>query len=264
MNIRRGVVTQPDNPVSTYYQTASDLGLEYVEVMLDGPTDRHWLATDAEELISEYNSLGLVVHLPFEGIDLGSPVDGIRESVVTELHKCHAAAEAAGASKSVLHPNVLAWEKAYDTDVLIARVVEAVRMLRKRAESDGLDITITVENIYNSAVKLCEFETFLDQTGVAMTFDTGHARIEGYDQQAMEEFIINHASEITHFHLNDTRRPADEHLPVGAGSIDFVGLFEALPRDWAGSASLEVTTPNMDYIEHSTQHLETVLSQVDG
>ena len=263
MDVHRGVVTQPDNPVDAYYRTAAELGLDYVEVMLDGPTDRHWLTTDGADLLDSYDDLDLVVHLPFEGFDLGSPVDGIRDAVVEELHACHTAAAEAGADKSVLHPNALAWQKAHGAEALVDRVIESIRLLREYADRDGLDITITVENIYNAAVELDDFERLLEETGAAMTFDTGHARIEGYDQQAMAEFVAAHTDHISHFHLNDTRGPTDEHLPVGAGSIDFARLFAALPQSWTGSASLEVTTPSMEYIEYSAHQLDRILSDGD-
>ncbi|GAB3412174.1 hypothetical protein GCM10027435_04530 [Haloparvum alkalitolerans] len=260
MNVERGVVTQPDNDVAGYFEVADAVGLDYVEVMLDGATDREWLSGEGRELLERYDDLGLAVHLPFEGLDLGSPFDGVREAVVAELHACHRAADRAGADTAVLHPTALAWERAHGGARLAARVERSIEELDARAAEAGLDATLSVENVYDALVATDDVPGLLAGTDASMTFDTGHARIDGHDDAEMARFLAAHADRVSHLHLNDTRTAADEHLPLGAGSIDFARLFSALPDGWTGSASVEVTTPNMAYVERSARHLDELLA----
>jgi sugar phosphate isomerase/epimerase len=92
-----------------------------------------------------------------------------------------------------------------------------------------------------------------------MTLDTGHARVSGLDSAEIASFVGEHADRISHFHLNDTRGPSDEHLPFGAGTIDFEVIFDALPDDWEGTMSLEVFTLDFDYIGASKERLDALL-----
>lgn len=261
MDIDRGVVTQPDTDVGEFFQVASAANLEYVEVMLDGLTDREWLTTAAMDgVLDTHDDIGVSVHLPFMGLDLGAPSDGVRAAVVEELHACHKAADEAGAREAVLHPNALAWPRAYDDSYLLERVTTSIQELNEQAQSAGLTTPLSVENIYDSPIGFDNVLSILDATDTTLTFDTGHARIEGMDMADMCEVVADNASRLSTIHLNDTRRPTDEHLPVGAGTIDFAALFDALPADWSGNVSLEVTTPNMAYIEHSANHIDTILA----
>ncbi|WP_152040245.1 sugar phosphate isomerase/epimerase family protein [Salinigranum salinum] len=262
MSIDRGVVTQPEVSFEQYLRTARSADLDFVEILLDGPTDRDWLERVVRGEVSvDVDGLSLVVHLPFEGLDLSAPSEEVRSAVVSELHRCHAVADAAGAETVVVHPTSLAWRKAHDTAFLRERVVTSLTDLAGAATDAGLDAALTVENVPGGVVPTSDFPDLLAETALSMTFDTGHARIDGFDDRELSEFCATHADRIAHVHLNDTRRPADEHLPVGSGTIDFVGLFDALPAGWDGTASLEVNTPNMAYIEHSASYLDRVLAE---
>ena len=92
-----------------------------------------------------------------------------------------------------------------------------------------------------------------------MTLDTGHARMNGMDSGAMAEFLDTHGDRVGHLHLNDSRLPKDEHLPFGAGTIDFERVFEPLRDGWTGTFSLEVFTDDWGYLETSVDRLDELL-----
>ncbi|WP_254535992.1 sugar phosphate isomerase/epimerase family protein [Halomarina litorea] len=74
----------------------------------------------------------------------------------------------------------------------------------------------------------------------------------------MANFAAAHGERISHFHLNDTRRARDEHLPFGSGTIDFAAIFDAL-GDWTGTLSLEVFTLDFEYVATSKERLDALL-----
>jgi sugar phosphate isomerase/epimerase len=141
-------------------------------------------------------------------------------------------------------------------------VWESLRRLHDHAAPDGIELC--AENLFGSPHTVADMPDLLAETPVSMTLDTGHARVSGYDASDTAAFVRDHADRIGHVHLNDTRRAADEHLPFGAGTIDFGEILGAFPADWAGTLSLEVFTESPSYLLESERRLDALLAEVGG
>ncbi|MFB9804192.1 sugar phosphate isomerase/epimerase family protein [Haladaptatus pallidirubidus] len=166
-------------------------------------------------------------------------------------------ASAFGATKGVLHASSSAWKPAWDAEIIGSNVVRSVREIDEFADELGFEIC--VENIPDGWFTIHDFDRIFEETDASMTLDTGHARIDGLDSGGTASFVGRHGDRISHFHLNDTRRAKDEHLPFGSGTIDFREIFAALPDGWNGTLSLEVFTLDYGYIETSKAYLDTLL-----
>lgn len=263
MDVRTGFVTQLGMDHEAALDAAADCGFDFVELMLDGAGERRRLAGDDGVDVDDFRDLlaardlDLLVHLPFGGIDLGSPFEHVREGSVRELTATLDTAAALGAEKAVVHPTTNAWGPAWDGDDLRANVVESVLELDEHAHSQGVELC--AENIPRSVFRTHEFSTLLDETDVSMTLDTGHARMDGRDSAGIAAFADRFAHRISHLHLNDTRQAKDEHLPFGAGDIDFAAIFDALGDGWDGTLSLEVFTHDYGYLDVSKRRLDELL-----
>lgn len=262
-HVRTGFVTQQGMDLGEAIAAAGHYGFDFVELMMDGPGARSRL--DPDELRNAVDEtrrqsdrdLDLLVHLPFGGFDLGSPHEGIRKGTVQELKAHIDLAAAIGAEKAVVHPDSHVWNAAWDRSVVRDRVIESVLTLD--AFADELGVELCAENVPYSAFRTHEFDRLLSETEVSMTLDTGHARMDGRDSGGIASFVADHADRISHVHLNDTRGSTDEHLPFGAGTIDFERIFRAFPADWDGTLSLEVYTLNYDYVGTSKERLDELL-----
>lgn len=259
MDVRTGFVTQLGMDHEAALAAAADSGFDFVELMMDGAGERRRI----DERIGEFRGLldtrglDLLVHLPFGGIDLGSPFEHVREGSVHEVVAALDTAAALGAEKAVVHPTTNAWGPAWDDDDLRANVVDSVLELDEHAHAQGIELC--AENIPRSVFRTHEFSTLLDETDVSMTLDTGHARMDGRDSAGIASFADSFAHRISHVHLNDTRQPRDEHLPFGAGNIDFSAIFDALGDGWKGTLSLEVFTHDYGYLDVSKRRLDELL-----
>lgn len=259
MDARTGFVTQLGMDPITAIERAGEYGFEYVEVMMDGPTERHRFAELREAILETLrtNHLDLCVHLPFGGIDVASPFEHVREGSVRELEAAIRTALECDAEKGVLHVQTGAWAPAWEHEDLQPLLFESIRELDAFGRERGFEIC--VENVPRGVFTLETFPALFDATEASMTFDTGHARIDGYDTERMVAFTAEHADRISHVHCNDTRQARDEHLPFGSGTIDFERLFDALGDDWVGTLSLEVFTRDFEYIETSKARLDALL-----
>lgn len=264
MNVDIGFVTQLGMGLPDAVAIAADHGYDYVEVMLDGAGARDRLAPRRDELRTALSDRGVdcTVHLPFGSIDPGSPFDAVRSGAVAELEAHLDLASALGATKATVHPTTDAWAPAHDDETVGDAIVESVRHLDGYAADR--DVELVAENIPKGRFDTNGIDELLDRTAVSMCLDTGHARVDGRDDGGIAALIDAHADRISHFHLNDVRGPSDEHLPIGAGFVDFERLFRALPDDWTGTLSAEVFTHDAGYLGHSLDRIEESLSAAEA
>lgn len=257
-DIRRGVVTQMGmDPVEAFHH-AGDIGLDFVEIMMDGDGHRDALADRADTLTAAADEHGLdrVVHLPFT-VDIGTPHGHVRRGSIAEIEACIETAAALGVEKAVLHASSEAWDAAWDGDRIRELILDGVRTLDEAGRDRGIEIC--VENIPGGFFTVHDFDRLFDETDAAMTLDTGHARIDGMESLEIAEFVAEHRDRISHVHLNDTRVAEDGHVPFGSGTLDFDAILDPLRSGWQGTLSLEVFTFDWEYIEMSAERLDRLL-----
>jgi sugar phosphate isomerase/epimerase len=256
MGIRRGFVTQVGMEYEEAFGRADEFGLDFVELMLDGDHERTRLDSEAVRESADENDIDLAVHLPFK-LDIASPFEHVREGALRELLAAIETAADCGAEKGVVHASTSAWSPAWEHADLHEHLLDSVRELDTFA--DEHDFEVCVENVPGDFFPSESFPRLFDETGANMTFDTGHARMNGMDSDEMADFLDTHGERVSHLHLNDTRRPADEHLPFGAGTLDFETILAPLRQGWTGTLSIETFTLDWNYIETSVERLDALL-----
>ncbi|MDI6719305.1 MAG: sugar phosphate isomerase/epimerase family protein [Methanomicrobiales archaeon] len=211
--------------ISTYCLHESPLPLaldtlagitEYVEIMDEG---YHFL--DSSELLEKY-SLHYAIHAPSRGVNIASLLEPIRKASLEVIVQCFRIAADVSASV-VVHPGYFAWREERDR--------AAVQLKRSLAELDAaagdLSIRYFVENMGNWDYFFLRTPEELELLGGAgFALDVGHAHLNG----CLPAFL---AFPIQHFHLHDNNGREDQHLPVGAGSIDFRTVMDAVRRNSA-------------------------------
>ncbi|WP_435077687.1 sugar phosphate isomerase/epimerase family protein [Halococcus sp. AFM35] len=256
MGIRRGFVTQVGMGYEEAFGHAGEFDLDFVELMMDGAHERSRLDAEAVRESAAENDIDLAVHLPF-ALDIASPFEHVREGALRELLAAIETAADCGAEKGVVHASTSAWSPAWEHADLHDHLIDSVRELDEFA--DEHDFEICVENVPGDFFPSESFPRLFDETGANMTFDTGHARMNGMDSKEMTDFLATHGERVSHLHLNDTRRPADEHLPFGAGTLDFGAVLEPVQQNWTGTLSIETFTLDWGYIETSVERLDALL-----
>lgn len=258
-DVRRGFSSLGRYPLEVALERGGEYGFDFVELTMND-YGAEQLTSDADairELAAEHG-LDLLVHLPHGSDDdmVGSSDESVREESVAKMEASIRAAGAVGAEKAVIHVDTndaLHLLESGDIDELVGTVAD----LDAFARDHGVELC--VENMLGRRPTPRDLAPFAERAGVALTVDTGHARSVGYDDGDIASFVGAHAGSVSHFHLNDTRGTADEHLPFGAGAVDFERIFAALPGGWSGTLTLEITTPEYGYIEFSLEQLDALL-----
>jgi len=226
--------------------------------MLEGPGERRRLAERTDEITDALpSSMGLVTHLPFGGVDIGAPLEHVREGSLRELKAGVDLTADLGGTKAVFHADTSVRPEIWGRETVRSNVYEAVDDLHEYGRDQS--VVVLPENVPGPFVSVASFPRLFDRTTASMTLDTGHARVSGFDDDDMAAFVADHGDRIAHVHLNDTRGPRDEHLPVGMGTIDFDAVLGALPDGWAGTLTVEALTADFEYVETGVRRVRSFL-----
>lgn len=259
-SVRTGYVTQTHTGAVSWEDAiwdAADIGFDFVELYMDGATERSALDPGAVESALDEAGLDLLVHLPFVDVEIGSPRAPVREGSVGEQRACIDVAAEMGAEKAVLHAGTSARPPEWELDQIAPRLLESVRELDEFAGERGVEIC--VENLPGVPLTIHHFDRVFEETDAAMTLDTGHARVDGFDAEEMAEFLEAHADRVSHVHINDAREASDEHVPTGSGTLDFETALGPVGEGWTGTLSVEVYTFDSEYLALSKEKLDAVL-----
>lgn len=202
-----------DIPLEDALERLSPL-TDMVEVMADG---LHFLEC-ADPLFSYDFSYS--IHAPARSVNIASRLEPIRKGCVEVLVQCFGVAAEVGAPV-VIHPGYAAWTQ--DRPAAIKAYLASVSELNAAAED--LSVTFFIENMpdWPHFFLHCPDELDLLQ-GNGLALDVGHAHICG----CLEAFLGCPAA---HYHLHDNDGINDSHLAVGAGTIDFGPVMDAVLRD---------------------------------
>lgn len=259
MRPRIGVAAQVGMDDTALIAAARDVDVDFVELMLEGPGERRRLAERSEPLQDALSpSMGLVVHLPFGGVEIGAPLEHVRAGSLRELEACLDVAAALGAEKAVVHADSTVRPEHWDHETVRANVGEALDQLARYGADRSVEVC--AENVPGPIVPFEQFPTVIERSGVAATLDTGHARASGLDDTEIVTFVEAHGAAISHVHLNDTRGDGDEHLPVGMGTVDFEAILGAFPDGWAGTLTVEALTGDFGYVALGVDRLRALLA----
>ncbi|MCF8025469.1 MAG: sugar phosphate isomerase/epimerase [Desulfobacteraceae bacterium] len=263
--MRYGVMNSPLNSLLQEVEALGKLGFDYIEVTMDAPYAHHSVIKEHKaEFCQVLNRFGmdLVCHLP-TFVSTADLTDTIREASIEEsLQSMHMAAEL-GAIKVVLHPSFIHGLGAMLPD--LARKHATDSMARLLSEADRLHLTVCVENMFPRSLSLVgpeDFDVVFNHfSNARLTLDTGHANIDGGTERILG-FIRRFPDRIGHIHASDNRGRDDDHLPIGAGTIDFVEVVKALKEiGYNETITLEVFSKDREYLSISRNKLEEMFAE---
>ncbi|MFB6221785.1 MAG: sugar phosphate isomerase/epimerase family protein [Halolamina sp.] len=189
--------------------------------------------------------LGVIVHLPIEQPLVQAPPEHA-DGVHAHFDRALSLAAEMGAEKAVAHCTA---NRGSRGDVDLFR--ENVRRLDAAGAEHGVEVTFENLGHLDRGYSLDTVGEVLADCGAAVCFDVGHAYMEG-GQDAVEEFLADHAGRVSHLHAHDARHRGDSHLTLGDGEIDYGPVAsELVAAGFDGTVTVESFTPDTRLVEHS-------------
>ena len=251
-----GAMNFPVNPILKELEAISELGFDYLELTMDPPQAHYSLIRQQKKRLLkalDRKQMKLVCHLP-SFVYTADLTHGLRKASLNEVIKSLEVAAELGCLKSVLHPSYIMGLGIFVMDQAREYALESLEAIMEKA--DQLELLICLENLFPKAHSLVEPEDFTDIfekfPNLKMTLDTGHAHIEDTDGKRAVKFIERFSDRIDHIHVSDNFGEADNHLPVGAGTVNLNEIVKALKGiGYDNTITLEVFSKDRDYLKMS-------------
>jgi len=240
------------------FALADELGLAFVELSADVFEIAPFLQeVERVRELMRSTGVGTTVHLSYVDLNLAALSPTARSASVERSLRGLEYAHDVGASCGVLHTG-FQYLHHPQVDPLVE---EALRASLEALE--GSDVQIALENlVLGPRDYLRSAEALREVThrhGMKNCFDVGHAHVEAHREgtDAIQAYIDTIGDNVIHLHLHDNDGTRDEHLPTGAGTIDFDalrGYFDA----FEGTACLEIAG-GADEVRSSVAHMRRLL-----
>jgi sugar phosphate isomerase/epimerase len=224
----------------------ADLGFSFVDLTLEPPQVRPE-QVDPRRLRKALDNHGLAVvghtayYLPF-----ASAYDTIRDAALAEAEKCLRVFAEVGAPLMNLHMDTRA--PGHDPLWILQRNADTFARLLPTANELG--ITLMVENAEgDTAATLAPVLDALPALGLHL--DVGHANI-GTRKSHVAGLLEKYGDRLRHVHLSDNKGKGDDHLAIGAGTIDWRReLRDVKASGYDSLITLEVFYGDSDLVTYS-------------
>lgn len=157
--------------------------------------------------------LDIRIHAATVDINVASLNKGIRNESIRQMIKCGNYAEKIGAKTITVHPGKIGRNEPRLRNWALEIACESIGEIM-----DNTNVEISVENmpVRQSflANKVEELEMIQNETGCALTIDTGH----GNTCNNLEEML--NLKNISYCHLNDNDGIKDQHITLGDGTLN--------------------------------------------
>lgn len=197
------------------------------EVYIDGEELDNADEKDLLAIHETFNKAGLSItqHGPYVDLSPASFDEDTRLLTVKRYRHAFRAAEILRPKNIVLHPGYSEKKFKGDIGAWLSQGMKTWPEFVEKAER--LNVTIAAENVFDKdPIALKALVEKIGSRFFKVCLDTGH--ISAFAKADMEDWIKTFGPDIAEVHLHDNSGSADEHLPLGEGSIDFNRFFTLL------------------------------------
>ncbi len=260
-----GAMNFPIRPFLEELVAISGLGFDYLELAMDPPQAHYrMIHQQKEELLRTLDrcKMGLICHLP-TFVSTADLTDSLREASLNEVLESLEVAADLRPLKVVLHPSYIVGLAVFVMDQARQYALKSLEAIVEKA--DQLGICLCIENMFPRSHSLVDPEDFVEVferfSTLKLTLDTGHAHIESKGGKKTLDFIERFYDRIGHIHATDNFGKEDNHLPIGAGTIDFVKIIKTLKGiGYDETVTLEVFSRDRDYLRISREKLAAMVA----
>ncbi len=248
----------PVRPILQELEAISSLGFDYLELTMDPPHAHHtMIRKQRDSILSNLakSQMKLVCHLP-TFLSTADLTDSIRQASVKETLESLEVAASLNPLKIVLHPSYITGLSVFIVDKAKKYALQSLGAIVEKAGELGLQLCI--ENMFprsNSLVQPQDFLEIFDKfPTLKFTLDTGHAHIGSTGDKRNLEFLDKLGDQIAHVHASDNFGKEDNHLPIGAGTIDFHKIVKGLNDiGYDETVTFEIFSRDRDYLRISRE-----------
>jgi sugar phosphate isomerase/epimerase len=247
-----GAMNHPLHDLFSEIATFKRLGFDFIDLALEPLTEPQRL--DAQEVKGalERHTLSAVGHT-FWALPIASAVEPLREAALRVIEIDLDFFANVGITAVTVHPDDRV--PMFGPDWILECNASSLKRLVAYARQYG--ITLMAENTPGMFSRPAILQSLLKAVaGLTLHLDIGHANLRTL-RNTSNQILALLGSSLRHVHLSDNRGGEDDlHLPLGAGRSKWRQAIKWLKRaNYDGTISLEVFTPDIEYLVLSQQKL---------
>ena len=217
------------NRFGEWVREAKELGFDFIELLSEWP---HYLTRYNlllfREVLDSYG-MKVTVHAPFSDINIASFNERIRKASLEIIRGTLELSAELEALAVTIHPGHCSPVSIKNRREYLEIHRESLRKIARWSEEYG--VKIGVENMPRFPIldaQNCErLAEIIEGVEIGVTFDVGHLNTT---TKNFDRFLKLFGNRIIHLHLHDNSGKADEHLPVGDGTVPWEKLIPKLPE----------------------------------
>ena len=258
-----GMMNNPANNLVDEIIFAGENKFNFVDLTIEPPKAQveDIRLNETITLCKKYK-LNLIGHTNFY-LHWASPIKRLREASMQELVEHLELFNKLGVRLVNIHshwyqPNS---QRQEIIDRIIKSLVELVAVAKK------YDIKLMLENQPNGFLNTPEslLQIFDKVKNLFFHLDVGHAQVAGRDNNLTKEFLAYFKSKLAHVHFSDNKGSNDDHLPIGAGIIDWEDIIRQLKEiGYNKTITLEVFTRDSHYLLYSKEKIEKLWNRISS
>jgi len=197
------------------------------EIGLEGDVVYTFRRQDFQNIANFLAREGLrcTLHAPFNDMLPGAGDKYVLEATREKLFRCFDLIEILKPCSIVCHLGYLDCVHSYNLDQWLANSLETWKKLLLIAETQATPVMF--ENTYETGPRIHKMILeILDSPSARFCLDVGH--LLAFARTSWHEWLDSLERWLGQLHLHDNHGLKDEHLPIGGGDFDFVGLFSYL------------------------------------
>ncbi len=245
-----GAMNNPENNILAELQNFAIWGFDFAELAIEGPSalpeELNSVKTEVLDALSILRRPP-VAHVPWY-FYVGHPYPRIRRAYLRETLRVLDTAAELGCTTVGLHIHK---PKGLYHDKLRQNISSLTHILK---HSSDLGLELAVENLDEKTFSVKDFEEIFSALPEAkFLLDIGHANMGSPKGKAIHSFLKAFSPRMIHVHAHDNMGYEDDHLPIGAGFINWSEVISALKKVYNGTVTLEIHSPDRDYLRISRE-----------
>jgi len=256
-----GKLTNPMIDVIREIKTAHDLGFDYVEIGIEGPAETPEIILKKKKqilkMLKRYKMFA-IGHTSW-WIDLGSQYALVRNAWLEESKKIIRLCNELGIKLLNFHSHSVGtyMKDKKGKKIILNNIVKSLKELVEYGKKYDVEIMLENGAERGEIKEVRDFKYIIDRVpNLKVHLDVGHAFINN-EMKGIENYIKTFKNKIVHIHIHDNKGQWDEHLPIGAGSIDYKKVIKLLKKiKYDKTITFEVFSKDLDLLELSMKKVK--------
>jgi sugar phosphate isomerase/epimerase len=245
--MRLGMMNDPRLEVCGEARWAADHGFAFLDLTIEGPGAALELIDRAAlRALLRDRGLGVVGHTAWY-LPLASPVARVRQAAIDSVADTFEVFAGLGAEWVNVHISL--GPRLFPRADYVRWNADSFSRLAERAAGHGLKVM--AEHPPDASIGVADLRGMLADPRVGFHLDVGHANVGG---DRLAGLLAAFGGRLAHVHLSDNRGQHDDHMPLGAGHIDYPNAVRQLKgTGYDGTITLEVFGNDRDYLMQSVE-----------